>query len=266
MVRTTQTRIASRSVLGKRRRLQSGARFKRRRLNTRRRRAVTQTTQSAVGRFLPFRSRRVPGRTWRSMIWRDSLQMSHYRSNAARSSSITSAATVTQKTISMIDALDNGAGFFWNSSGGAQVLDTAGGIPTWNGDIILRGGKTSCSFYNESTANPVEIEAFYIIPSPRMTTGVVPTLVTVGWDPSIIPEFRQNVGKIIYRTKFLLEPNATSTIDRRLRVQKIDQKAWSDGMRPRWIITVRDFASSAVLTTNVITVVSFNLSFAGDAS
>ena len=198
------------------------------------------------------------------MIWRSSLQMAHYRSNAAYASTIVTRPLTVEKTVSVIEALYNGASAFWNSSGGAQMLDSGSLVPAFSSDIVLRGGKTSISFFNDSTANPVEIEAFYIAPVPRVTTTSIPTSVSVGWDPSIIPEFNTTVGRIIYRTKFLLEPLATSTIDRRLRVQKIDQAAFTGGQRPRWIVTARDFSGSAVLTTNVICCVSFNLSFAGD--
>jgi len=198
------------------------------------------------------------------MIWRSSLQMAHYRSNAAYASTIVTRPLTVEKTVSVIEALYNGASAFWNASGGAQMLDAASLVPAFSSDIVLRGGKTSLSFFNDSTVNPVEIEAFYVAPIARVTTSSIPTSVSVGWDPSIIPEFNTTVGRIIYRTKFLLEPLATSTIDRRLRVQKIDQAAFTSGQRPRWIVTARDFAGSAVLTTNVICCVSFNLSFAGD--
>lgn len=241
--------------------------FKKRRATNvgRRRRSVTQTSQSAVGKFLPFRSKKISGRRWRNLLWTSTLQKAHYRSNGAFAQTLTTGAIPTNKSVTLIEALDNTVSTFWIGTGGAVALDEGAALPGFEGDIVIRGGKTSISFFNDSALNPVEMEAFYVIPASRPNYFNFPATVNIGWDPSQIVEFSKDIGKIIYRTKFLLEPLATSTIDRRLRVQKIDQGAWTDGTRPKWIVTARDFSGSAVLTTNVVTSSYFNLSFSADA-
>lgn len=264
MVRGYHTRIASRSVLGKRRRLTSGgSRFKRRRTNTSRR-TRTLTTKSGFGSALRFKSRRVPRRRWNSMLWNSTLQKAHYRSNAALDTTITTQAGTSSATISVLDAMDNGVAPFYTVAGGAQVLDQGSSVPLFKDDIIVRGGKMCLSFSNSSASVSVEIQAWLIKPAPRFTSVNLPSVVPAGWDPTLVSEFRNDVGTVKYSTKFLLEPGNISTIERRIPIQKIDQEAWADdGMRWKWIVLVRDFTN--IVTAPVGVTSYFNLSFAGDA-
>jgi len=265
MVRTTQTRIASRSVLGKRRRAPSGRAFKRRRFNPSRRRAVTQTTQSGFGRALQFRARRLSRRAWRNSLWRETRHLTHWRSNAGSTFVMTTQALASQATITIVDALHTTAGPFWTAAGGTLPVDSTAAPPTFRNDVVLRGGKIGLTFQNSSAGNSVAVEAFLIETSNRANFAGLPAAVAVGWDPSLVSEFSSSIGRIVYRTKFLLEPLACSTIERRLRTRKIDQEAWNtNGIRPKWIIVARDFSNVTQVGVDVIS--DFNVSFSGDAA
>jgi len=265
MVRTTQTRIASRSVLGKRRRAPSGRAFKRRRFNPSRRRAVTQTTQSGFGRALQFRARRLSRRAWRNSLWRETRHLTHWRSNEGRSFVMTTQATAGTSTITIVDALQNLLAPFWQATGGVVPVDSTAAPPTFRNDLVIRGGKIGLTFQNSSAGNSVAVEAFLIETSSRANFALLPAAVPVGWDPSLVAEFSSNIGKIIYRTKFLLEPLACSTIERRLRTRKVDQEAWNtNGIRPKWIIVARDFSNVTQVGVDVVSY--FNISFTGDAA
>lgn len=264
MVRGFHTRIASRSVLGKRRRLVSGgSRFKRRRTNTGRR-TRTLTTKSGFGSALRFKSRKLPRRRWNSMLWNSTLQKAHYRSNAALTSTVTTSLTNPTGVITIVDAIDNGVAPFYTVAGGAIVLDQGTAVPLFKDDIIIRGGKMCLSFLNSDAALSVEIQAWLIKPAPRINTTNLPSVVPAGWDPSLVSEFTKDVGRIMYSTKFLLEPGNISTVERRIPIQKIDQEAWADdGQRWKWIVLCRDYNNT--LAVNVLVTSYFNLSFAGDA-
>lgn len=253
------------SAFGGRRR----ANFKKRRTTARRRRgsnAVTQTTQSGYGRSLPFRSKKISRRSWNSKLWNSTLQKAHYRSNGSAAGAVVTPATNTTMGVVFAQAVDNGVGAFWTSAGGAQSIDGTTAVPTFRDDIIIRGGMIGLSFYNDSTTDPVEVCVWLIKNSPRPAAGIaaMPSTVSVGWDPTLFAEFSKDIGYVKYKTKFLLEPNASSTIERRLGIQKIDQEAWAtDQQRWIWLIATRDFDNT---TTNTIRVVNYhNLSFAGDA-
>lgn len=198
------------------------------------------------------------------MLWNSTLQKAHYRSNAAASSSITTQPGVSSGTITILDAIDNGVAPFYTLAGGAQVLDQGTSIPLFKDDIILRGGKMCLSFNNDSTTSSIEIQAWLVKTAPRPNFTLLPSAVPAGWDPTLVSEFKKDVGSIKYSTKFLLEPGNISTIERRIPIQKIDQEAWADdGQRWKWIVLVRDYIT--LVTVNVGITTYFNLSFSGDA-
>lgn len=241
-------------------------RFKRRRIIRRsRKKSSTQTTQSGFGIGLRFRSRKWSKGRWNRTLWNSTQQKTHYRSVGAVSGVVATPVSNTQATVVTSQALDNGTASFWQTGGGVIEVNDGAGIPTFEDDIIIRGGMMGLSFYNDSTTDPVEVKAWLVKNSPRPTASNVPGTVAVGWDPSTVPEFSKDVGRIIYSTKFLLEPNATSTIERRIGIQKIDQEAWaSDAQRFLWLIYARDF--DAVTQNNVRIVAYFNLSFSADVN
>jgi len=259
-------RVFARPLLGKRRRTGLGSRpFKRRRILRRGRRTATQTTQSGFGSLFRFRSRRIPKRSWNRMLWNSTLQKAHYRSVGAVSGSAVTPVTNVQETVVSVQALDNGASPFYTIGGGTIELNDGAGVPTFEDDIIIRGGMVGISFYNDSTTDPVEVTAWLIRNAPRPDVSNLPSTVSVGWDPSTVPEFSKDIGYIKYRTKFLLEPNASSTIERRIPIQKIDQESWAnDASRWVWLLAVRDFDN---VTQNTIRIVSyFNVSFSADVN
>jgi len=92
MVRGYHTRVASRSILGKRKRTGYASRpFKRRRVFSQK--FKSSTSNQGAGYGLQFKSRRLRGRRWRSKLWNDTLAKSHWRSVAATTTTFSSNAS-----------------------------------------------------------------------------------------------------------------------------------------------------------------------------
>lgn len=242
--------------------------FKRRRFSRRKgKKSTSATSQKGSGFILNFKSKKLNGRVWRKKLWDSTTQKAHYRSAGAFSGVATTTVANTTWQVNLVQAVDNGAGPFWTTAGGAQVLDSGVAVPTFRDDIVLRGGRVGMSLYNDSTTGPVEVLVVLVKNSPRPAAGLaaIPTNPPVGWDLSMFNEFTKDVGRVVYNKKMLLEANAVGEIEYRLPVMKIDQEAWStDQQRYIWFTLVRDFDP---VDQNTIRIVSyFNVSFSADAA
>lgn len=268
MVRRIHTRVASRSVLGKRRRAgNSVGVFKRRRI-TRSSRSNNFTSQRGSGSGLRFRSRRIGRRTWNRLLWRSTLQAEHYRANSAESGTITSPANVELISIGVLRARYFDSAGFWTTTGGA-INPEGGAIPAFsNGDIVIRGGVMGlrlCNQLGTATTSETLYGCVYLCrTNNNFNIGGVPASASVGWEPSLVPDFKVNIGRIVYSKKFLLRDTETANVEYRMPIQKIDQSefiaAYNDYV---WVLCVgnTDNAGARVLTWTTY----FNLSFVGDA-
>lgn len=237
---------------------------KRRPYRNRARRSIAFSTQAGSAGTLGFRSKRLSRRSWNKKLWDSTLQKAHFRSNGSLGGAVTSIAAQATVAIGTAQAVDNGVGPFWTAAGGAVVLDQGVAVPTFNGDIIIRGGMVGIKFYNESTTIPVQIKLWLIKSAPRPTIANVPASAPFGWEPTLVSEFKKDVGTIIFSKEFQLEPVAEMTVERRLFIMKVDQEAWSaDQQRLIWLFTAGDPVAVSTNTTRITTY--FNLSFAGDA-
>lgn len=260
-------------MAGFRKRVRAGARFarsKRSKTMSRRRfpsrrsgpKSIGFTTQSGSARNLGFKSRRVRPRQWRRILWRDTLAETHYRSNGAVSGTMTTIAGAASAVVVGVRALQVSGTNFWLSAGGLNVHDSGLTVPPlFEGDLVIRGGKMGGSLYNESTTVPVMAEVLLVRDSGTRDTTNLPASVPVGWDPSLIVDFQQDIGKIIMRKKFLILPTESAMFEYRMRPMKVDQGTWGNSQFT-WYFVVYDFDNTATNTVRRMTF--FNLSFAGD--
>lgn len=240
--------------------------FKKRRVARRPvRRSTAFSTQTGSGSGFGFRSKKISRRAWNKKLWDSTLQKSHYRSNGAQGGSVNTATSQSQMSVVTTQAMDNGVGAFWTQGGGCIELNDGEGVPTFVGDIIVRGGKFGIKLFNGATDRPVMIQVWLVKSAPRPTTANLPATVQMGWDPSTVPEFIQDIGKIIFRREFQLETLAEMTIERRTGIMKIDQENWATGaQRFIWIIAAADPVAASAVTVGITTY--FNCSFSGDSN
>lgn len=238
-------------------------------------RTSTITGQSGVAKSFGFRSRRVRPRVYRRMLWRDTLNATHYRSAFDILNVNNAPATVTNANAALYQALPGNG--FWLVSGGLQAYDTGITPPLFTGDITIRGGLIRCALANESINDSVRVKVYLIWanknPDPaKVVTGAA--LSTMA-DPSLFADFDE-FGKVVMMREMTLLPLSNPVeIFHRLRVQKIDQGEYlpnpgpvinSGGSQFYWYVLTSKMSSISVGVAPVRIVTSHNLSFSADAN
>lgn len=272
MVRGYHTRMSSRSILGKRRRSTYGTGIKKRKYTRSRRskRIGTNTNRNSYGSAIgSYRTRKNTRRTWRSLLWRNTMAMSHYRSVGSASQQLTTPNNTTQASLAVIFP----GRFFWTVGGGAQELDAGAGVPLFEGDVVLRGGIVKMSFTNNWSSvggsDPVRVVVFAVWTNPDPNLFAFSAVQPLLWDPSHQQEFRR-YGKVLYRREWLLKGDSeVCELTHRMRVQKIDQGIHQNfGSSLAFFVLVSQTANTeAVIAGETVTIVnSISFSFSGDTA
>jgi len=246
------------------------ARFNRRRtFKKRATRSTNFTSQSSHGGGIQFRKTRFRPRRLRNILWNASTPQTHYRSNVASVATQSSPASAASMSSSLYSTRRFAGNNFWVTLGGAINPD-GGAMPAFstNSDITIRGGTYGIRVANNPDLSDVDKDALnvfvYLIWTAKgFSSANVPTLVNVGWDPSLIQDFQTNIGKIVMRKNFLLPEGETMTIERRMPIQKIDQTEYAGNIsEPIWLVLVGNTGTSSAHAMFVTTY--YNLSFVGD--
>lgn len=253
--------------------------FKKSRRGTRRRtrfRSGRSTTNRASGASSvgTFRGRRTSTQAWRRMLWKDTIAKQHFRSITDGTVAITTPNNLISSTLNTISTMDN----FWTAAGGAITADAGGAVPTFNGDIILRGGIVRLCATNRvnstdtTPSDPVRVTIYAVWRDTASTAAVLPILpanVSTMWDPSTLPDF-QRFGKVLFKRETLLKGDGEVTqVYVKLKTQKIDQAVFiNGGARLIFMVLVSQTSNTeAVPSAETIDfVVSHNLSFSSDAT
>lgn len=268
MARTIQTRKRSRFAIGrpiKRRRL-----IRRRRFTRRGRRLAGLTNRNSnpvsVGRFL---TRKTPGRVYRRWLWQSTMDKSHYRSVGTAANTAATPANLTDASLTVITP----GNAFWTAAGGAQQEDTGVAVPTFIGDIVLRGGVSRLTVSNRvdpaglNNTDCVRVTVFTVWTNRDLPGFAFPATVPVGWDPSVFPDFQRH-GRVIGKREVLLKPDGeVMELYFRHRIQKIDQNVYTNGgSRLNWFVLNSQVGNSdAGVPENVDIVNTINYSFSADA-
>jgi len=264
MARFNQTRKRSRSV-GPRR----GA-FKKRRVVRRARtgRSTTFTSTQGTSRSLGFSRKRTSRSQFRRILWNGSVAQKHFRSNFAFPEGITTPATSNTCTTYLRDARFFAGNLFWTAAGGGINPD-GGAMPTFDstGDFVIRGGIMGITVSNApdttGTNDPFQVQIYLIKTTVNFSTASLPATVQLGWDPTLIPDFQTNIGRIIMRKKLILNDSASVTVERKMPIQKIDQSQYQSTFNAyAWLVIIGNTTSP--VANDCIVTRYYNLSFVGD--
>ena len=263
-----------------RRRRRSGRtrrRYGRRRFRRGMRRSGATTSQWGRPFTTTYRGRRTARRSFRSAIFNATKFKAHYRSTFESSAVITTPSNVETGRLRVQRALFNSAARgggvpFWVAAGGAIPIDGVTPVPSFEDDIILRGGIARVEIYNgDVECARVEVMSVWSNAHPKdlfATDSDVP----LEWDPSLKSEFSQ-FGKLLTRKIQFLPPKQSMLVTHVFKPQKLGQEEFIgvDGITADvpsantlfWFIKV---VSCAVGNFNLIWKTSFSVSFSGDAS
>lgn len=253
------------------------------------RRATFQTATRGYYQSTSFRSRKLGQRRWRNVLWRDTQANTHYRSHWSITVSypvpVTTMDTALVNVEPMVSTVFGNtveADPFWLGTGGLQAHEIGKPLATFgDNDIVLRGGIASLLFASSPTANvPLKIRLWAV----RANSLIDPALIAfiqapakgINWDPTLVAEFRQDFGKIIFSKEILLEPGAQPTqIKWRLQVQKIDQATWQGAStvpvtpgasKLYWMWQIIPTSLQVSPTTELVYIQKgYNLSFSADS-
>jgi len=266
MARTRQNRKRSGGPL---RRTVKKRRVTRRRVSG----ASTTTRASGATSIGTFKGKRTSLRTYRNILWRDTLMKTHWRSTFDTTGNITTPNTVTNATLTLIPAMP----VFYTVGGGLQQVDNAVTPPLFTGNIVLRGG--ICRLALANRINPTEVQntdccrvtvyAVWTTASP-IAAGGFPASLSTMWDPSLQPDF-ERFGKVMWKKEAILKADGEAAqFYFKFKVQKIDQAIYT--LNPRgqtlvWMVLVSQLTNTETIATPEVVdfVTSHNVSFSGDA-
>lgn len=161
---------------------------------------------------------------------------------------------------------------FWSSTGGLQGIDNAVPLPTFVGDVTLRGGICRLSLFNQDDVQiRFKVYAFWVIKNPsfRVYTQLSGSSRPVEWDPTSIQEVSTEFGKVLYQKEATIDPGQSMEVVHRFKVQKLDivrfQGGVSDpaGSTLYWMVSFIPLINNAA-AGNCIATSSWNLSFSAD--
>ena len=269
-------RVSSTFRRNVRRRRNVTGRFSRFRRTFRRtgRRITGLSTQSLAPRNVAqFRSHRIRKSAYRRKLWNDSLMEAHYRSVLTSSSIGVTPNDINNMTVTRSFALPSVG--FWVSTGGAQPVDTGVALGTFGRSIVIRGGVCrACVANPNADIGPtggdtlrVTVYGVWTVKNPNFT-GFPVASVPQSWDPSVIPDFSMNVGKVILRRDFMLQPNGgVEDVYYRMKPRRVDQIEYlNGGNQLMWVFCVGQLTNTETIPAaeSYTYTVGHNLSFVGD--
>lgn len=276
--RTRASRPFTRSVRAKR----SGRRFTRsRRFGGRSRfsgrNGRVLTAYNANNSANNFHSRKLSARTWRNMLWQNTLQKVHWRSSSAATGGITTPAgvgaliTASFGTNNMLQNLGP-ATPFWTFAGGTLPQDSATAVPVFSqSSIILRGGMSTIAFTNTSSVDSVRIRLWACWSKSRPEAATLPAPggpVPREWDPSMATDFNESYRILFSREVMLLPGSRPMEVKFRHRPKRIDTDEFLTdlGNQPVWIYTAANMSTIDAAAEVATIILSNNLSFSADAA
>lgn len=243
--------------------------MKRRRFSLRRRRQFRRrgvygaTSKSGSTSAFGFRSRRLRPRQWRSILWRDTVASTHFRSNNAQNTVVTTAQDAAHSQVFVFSSIRIGANQFFTTAGG-MILPDPPAATAFIGNITVRGGIIGLRVGNmNSVASSQNVRIFLIKTSRNFSAASIPSSMPLGWDPSVVADFQMNIGRVVLMREALLENNSVMDVKFRLRPFKIDRDEYDlDRNSFVWVMLLNDVEGAASAVTCCP---YFNLSFAADA-
>jgi len=262
MARGMQTRKRSRPSSFSNKRI-----VKRRRTIRRGRKTNAFTSQSGTGGGLRFKARRTSRSHYRKLLWDSSTMLPKYRSLLSNNVTFNTPASINSQTVSVLPALHLGGNVFWTVAGGAVTPDAANALPSFTGNIILRGGKIGLRLTNtfdttDANRSSMSGTIMLIRTSDSYVAANIPALVNLGWDTSYVQDFVHKVGRIVYQKNFLLRDADVANVEYRLKVTSIDQTDYlSDQRQYIWIVLAGNVDVASARSVNATQF--YNISFTG---
>jgi len=228
------------------------------------RKTIDFTSLNTRGHAVGFRGKKTSRRTFNKHVWNSTIFKPHYRSCRTTITPLTTPPAPTDGTIQFFNMYQFGGVGFATVAGGAREIDAGAGVPTFEeSSFVLRGGRFELTIVNMS-ATEIRVKLWRITTGNNPDFSIVPGTEDSAWDPSVTPDFYNQVGKPFMSREVIIQGNDEYTFSTRFKTQKIDGEAYANNARSPYIcILVSNFQETGESEFNCVT--SYNLSFTGDA-
>jgi hypothetical protein len=217
-----------------------------------------------------YRSRKMRTSKWRNLLWQQTLAQTHWRSSGASPLTFNPSATIGVGTTHIINPTFLGTPgpttAFWTATGGLQAHDTGGAIPTFKNDLIIRGGRVGMTIVaSDSITDDIGVTVYTCWAKNEANYSAIAANVTWGSNIDVSADFAE-FGKVLSRKDYIINHlYPTTTLEHRLRVQKIDQNEYgtSQGQQIVFILVITNLTTASA-SPNINVVTYHDMSFSGD--
>lgn len=226
------------------------------------------TQQYGAGSLVAMRGRKLGLKRWRRTLWNNTSTDTHYRSAFTVTLSQTTGTTAGTGSV-VINFMESGAtaaDSFWLAANGAITHDSGGTVPTFNSDIILRGGKIGMTYaVADGVTDTVLVRSWLVFLNDDPDLALLSSPLSMSFEPTQLPDFATRVGSVIsYRQAYLKYNQTVLSMEHRVRPRKIDRAVHAVAGKVFAIMTHVVNLTSATDVT-VFKYKHYNFSFTGDA-
>jgi len=242
------------------------------------------TAQVGNTRPIPtgFRSRRISRRAYKRLLWQSTIIKTKYKSIKAVSGTVSTPATVSQSATVGTYALGSSNSYepFWTVNGGVQsisgaianIADPTETAPTFNSDIIIRGGMVTMEVYNKTETDDSGVNDIVKCRVVLIRTGAdwnnsnAEAAINTFYSPGAGGDFKRLVGTVKVDRLFDIKDGESCSVTYRIPCQKIDVGNYMNetGGVYVWYISVQNgFGGTA---QECYYRRSHNISFCGDVA
>jgi len=221
------------------------------------------TSLNTKGSTLSYTAKKTSRSAYRKHLWNSTLFKQHWRSISVSDNSFNTPANNTTGTLVGTNMWKNAGTTFWTTAGGLQPADLAGSVPTFVGDIIVRGGRAEITFHNSSTTSDIRVRIFGIRTQTDPLFSAEPVAPPYSWDTTVSPDFGSLIGKTWFTRDVVIEQGNSYTFVQRIKMQKIDQSTYLlEGHSPLVYALISNVGHATPIS--VVVTRGYNLSFSGD--
>lgn len=231
-------------------------------------RVLGYTSLNTKDHTFGFRTKKTSRRAYIKHLWDSTLYANHWRSFSSSQQNVTTPAGTLNSALFAINLMSpiGNASPFWTAAGGLVSTDSGVTPPLFVGDITLRGGVWECIIYNVSTTQDIRFKSWMVRTVDTPNFSPFPATAPISWEPSVVAEFVQYIGKPFQYREVVIEQGNSYTLKGRYRVERIDQKVQAVAGKQLFLFgMIHNVGASGAVATSVNIVTSQNVSFAADA-
>jgi len=244
--------------------------FKKRRMARRQKKNFTMTSRNTAPTDLKRRGKRMSSRTWRNLLWKDTILDEKYKATFSFASTVTSPADQLNQTAVIIEMFDN-TNPPWTTGGGLIRSGPGAAVSLTPKSVVFRGGQLDIDLGNSlTTVEALELRVQLVYPKQEATryNSVVRTNVPLidyvtalpgttpkGTSYQDLNDWSQFFHPPVMDKSIILQSGEFARFSHKLKIKKVDADhfAAGGGMFPRWIVYASNIGASGANGVSITT-------------